>query len=124
MEINRINSYTDTRFSRKALLQHGCFLVESSPYEVEIFSDFEAVIRGQNKTAYPENIEKFRFYTPHITKFYDEQHQIILEFPPSLDGHSRLYYAVRKGWNRVRAVAVACDEYFAKNMIQSDIGNQ
>lgn len=158
MEINRIDSYTDVRFSRKALLQHGCFLVEDSPYEVEILSDFEAVIRGQKESAYPDVIESFRFYTPHITKFYDEQNQIIQEFPQaellslplhqiqpsqfyvdeekleavstfiqkaddiiiqvipyegrylSLDGHTRLYYAVRQGWDIVRAVVSDFDD--------------
>lgn len=158
MEINRIDSYTDNRFSRKALLQHGCFLVVDSPYEVEILSDFEAVVRGQKGSAYPDVIESFRFYTPHITKFYDEQNQIIQEFPQaellslplhqiqpsqfyvdeekleaistfirkaddiiiqvipyegrylSLDGHTRLYYAVRQRWDTVRAVVSDFDD--------------
>ena len=158
MEINRINSYTDARFSKKALLQHGCFLVDGSPYEVEILSDFEAVVRGRKENTYPDVIESFRFYTPHITKFYDEQNQIIREFPRaelfslslhqiqpsqfyvdeekleavstfirkaddiviqvipyegrylSLDGHTRLTYAVRQGWNTVRAVVSDFDD--------------
>ena len=81
MEIKRINSYHDSRFSQKVLLQHGCFLVEEMPYEVEIISDFEAVIRGENAEAYPEVIEEFRFYTPHITKFYDGSGQTVKEYP-------------------------------------------
>jgi len=81
MEIKRIDTYTDPRFSRKALLQHGCFLVDEAPFEIEILSDFEAVIRGQNEAAYLETIEEFRFYTPHITKFYNERRQIIREYP-------------------------------------------
>ena len=158
MDIKRIDSYTDARFSQKALLQHGCFLADESPYEVEILSEFEAVIRGRDEAAYPEIIETFRFYTPHITKFYDEHGQIVREYPPaevfplsleqiqpsqfyvdedkleaigtfirkpediiiqvmlyegrylSLDGHTRLYYAVRKGWDTVRGVVADCDE--------------
>ena len=36
MEIQRINTYDDKRFSQAILLQHGCFLVDGKPYEVEI----------------------------------------------------------------------------------------
>lgn len=159
MEIKRINSYKDERFSETVLLQHGCFLVDEKPYEVEIISDFEAVIRGGNITAYPEVIEEFRFYTPHITRFYDRQGQIVREYPRvqlltvsldqiqpsqfyvdedkisaistfieksddiiiqvmpfegryiSLDGHTRAYYAVMKGWDTVRAVSDASNDY-------------
>ena len=46
MEIQRIDTYADSRFSECALFQHGCFLVEGKPYEIEIISDFEAVVRG------------------------------------------------------------------------------
>ena len=73
MNITRANSYKDDRFSQKVLLQHGCFLVEEAPYEVEIISDFEAIVRGENREMYPEVIEEFRFYTPHITRFLDGQ---------------------------------------------------
>ena len=48
MEIQRINTYTDERFSREALMQHGCFLVNDAPYEVNIISDFEAIVLGKN----------------------------------------------------------------------------
>ena len=61
MEIIRINTYTDDRFSREALLQHGCFLADNTPYEIKIISDYEAVIWGQNRDVYPEVIEEFRF---------------------------------------------------------------
>ena len=40
MEIQRIDTYADSRFSECALFQHGCFLVEGKPYEIEIISDF------------------------------------------------------------------------------------
>ena len=52
MELKRINSYIDERFSKGGLLQHGCFLVDNNPYEVEIISDYEAVIRGEDKALY------------------------------------------------------------------------
>ena len=159
MNITRVNSYKDDRFSPKVLLQHGCFLVEESPYEVEIISDFEAIIRGENREMYPEVIEEFRFYTPHITRFLDGQGEKVKEYPRvqlltasldqiqpsqfyvdeeklvavssfiqgpndiiiqvlpfegryiSLDGHTRLYLAVMKGWNSVRAVMDTSGDY-------------
>lgn len=159
MEIIRINSYMDSRFSEKVLLQHGCFLADGKPYEVEILSDSDAVIRSENDGAYPEIIEDFRFYTPHITRFFDAHGQIVKEYPqaellnipldliqPSqfyvdedkiaairtfihkpediiiqvmpfegryiaLDGHTRLYYAVMQGWDTVRAVVDASNDY-------------
>lgn len=81
MEIQRINSYVDKRFSEKVLLQHGCFLADDIPYEVEIISDHEAIIRGENKHIYQEIIENFRFFTPHITKFYNMDGQLVREYP-------------------------------------------
>ena len=159
MEVRRINTYEDNRFSEKVLLQHGCFLVDEKPYEVEIISDFEAVIRGEDKAVYPEVIEEFRFFTPHIRRFFDECRQVVKEYPLaqlltihidqvqpsqffvdedkiaaistfvhkpqdiivqvlpcegryiSLDGHTRLYYAVMKGWDCVRAVIENSDDW-------------
>lgn len=158
MEIKRIDAYQDSRFSQKVLCQHGCFLAEDIPYEVEIISECEAVIRGADPSIYPAVIDTFRFYTPHITCFCDTGGGIVKEFPPaqiftitldriqpsqfyvdkdkiqavssfiqkpediiiqvlphqeryiSLDGHTRLYYAVMKGWKYVRAVAEASDK--------------
>ena len=81
MEIKRINTYTDDRFSQRVLLQHGCFLVDEDPYEIEIISDYEAVIRGKNADVYPEMIEEFRFYTPHITRFLDCSGRVVKEYP-------------------------------------------
>lgn len=159
MNITRVNSYKDDRFSQKVLLQHGCFLVEEAPYEVEIISDFEAIVRGENREMYPEVIEEFRFYTPHITRFLDGHGQMVKEYPKakpfpvsleqiqpsqfyvdeeklaavssfirepndiiiqvlpfegrfiSLDGHTRLYLAVLKGWESVRAVVDTAGDY-------------
>lgn len=73
MDIQRINTYNDNQFSKAVLLQHGCFLVDGKPYEVEIISDYEAIIRGENQAVYTAVIEEFRFYTPHITQFYDKE---------------------------------------------------
>ena len=162
MEIKRINTYDDNRFSQIVLYQHGCFLVDGKPYEVEIISDYEAIISGVDQAVYAEIIEEFRFYTPHITRFYDRDGQIVKEYPCtqlltlrldqiqpsqffvdedkitaissfihkpqdiiiqvlpnedrfiSLDGHTRLYYAVMKGWECVRAVVEASDDWVYK----------
>lgn len=159
LEIKRIHSYKDQRFSDKVLLSHECFLVDDIPYEVEIISDFEAIIRGAKREWYVKVIEEFRFYTPHITRFIDDCGHVIKEYPKvplltlfldqiqpsqfyvdedklaaistfiyqpediiiqvmpfedryiSLDGHTRLYYAVMKGWDTVRAIKVVSDDY-------------
>lgn len=161
MDIRRINTYFDSRFSQKVLFQHGCFLADGQPCEVEIVSDSEAIVRGGNTAAFEEVIEDFRFYTPHITKFFDENGAPIREFPDavllalplaqlqpsqfyvdqekivaissfihaprdiiiqaakldgqyvSLDGHTRLYYAVTQGWDTVRAVEAEADDYIS-----------
>lgn len=81
MEIERIDAYRDERFSQRVLRQHGCFLADGIPCEVEIISDSEAIIRGADPEAYESVIESFRFYTPHITRFYDENHRIVREYP-------------------------------------------
>ena len=110
----------------------------------------------------PEIIEEFRFYTPHITRFYNRDGQIVKEYPRaqlltlcldqiqpsqffvdedkiaaissfihkpqdiiiqvlpsedrfiSLDGHTRLYYAVMKGWECIRAVVESSDDWVYK----------
>lgn len=159
MKIERIDSYTDNRFSGEALFQHGCFLADDVPCEVQIVSDNSAVISGKNSSAYSEVIEEFRFYAPHIVKFYDKFGGLVKEYPQakiitipleqiqpsqfyvdeqkiaaiksfihspediivqvmpyegryiSLDGHTRLYYAVLKGWNTVRAISAESNDY-------------
>lgn len=158
MNIRRINSYTDLRFSQKVLNQHGCFLVDEEPYEIEILSDFEAVVRGKDSSVYPAVIEEFLFFTPHITLFYNEKQEIVKQYKEaelltlsldeiqpsqfyvdkdkvdavstfidkgediivqvskyqdryiSLDGHTRLYYAVLQRFETVRAVIAETDE--------------
>ena len=159
MEIQRINSYDDARFAKNVLYQHGGFLIDGEPCEVEIVSDFEAVVRGQNPQTYQKAIEEFRFYAPHITTFYDSHKSILLALPQterltvsldniqpsqffvdeekiaairtfihkpedivlqllpyngryiSLDGHTRLYYAVMQGWDHIRGVIETSGDY-------------
>lgn len=159
MEIQRINSYDDARFAKNVLYQHGGFLIDGEPCEVEIVSDFEAIVRGENPHAYQKAIEEFRFYAPHITTFYDSHKSILLALPQterltvsldniqpsqffvdeekiaairtfihkpedivlqllpyngryiSLDGHTRLYYAVMQGWDHIRGVIETSSDY-------------
>lgn len=159
MKIQRVDGRSDGRFSANALRQHGCFLIDSDAYEAEIISEDSAMVRGRDSTLYPAVIEEFRFYAPHITKFYDDGMTLIASFPPariievsikdiqpsqfyvdedkvsalegligserdiviqvlkaekgyiSLDGHTRLYIAVRRGFSHVYAVESETDEY-------------
>lgn len=172
MEIIRINTYCDSRFSQRVLNQHGCFLIDGTPCEVEIISETEALIRGASRESFAALIREFRFYTPHITVFYDESREVVAQFPPetivalplssiqptqfyvdeeklsavetflsteediiiqagkwqdrwlSLDGHTRLYYAVKQGWKTVRAVVTDYDDWaeaFAMEAIRRNI---
>ncbi len=87
MQIKRIDSYDDERFSTQVLHQHGAFVVNNSlVYEVEIISQNEAIIRGDKK-YYKEVIGEFRFFAEHITKFYDKEGNIVIEFKniPTID---------------------------------------
>lgn len=82
MEIERINGYQDSRFSPKALRQHGCYLVQDQPYEVEIISEETAVIKGKRQELFPEVIDVFRFHAPHITVFLNTEGGLVKEYPP------------------------------------------
>ena len=157
--VKRIDSYEDNRFSKAALIQHGCFLIDEVPYEIEIISDSEGIVRGADNSLFAKLIDEFRFYAPHIYRFYNQNRELIKVFEPkrifrvdlaqiqpsqffvdkdkilsvrhfihkpedviiqvlpdqeryiSLDGHTRLYYAVMKGWNSVYAVEEKSDEW-------------
>ncbi len=81
-EIQRVNSYRDSRFSQKVLDQHGAFLAEGAPFEVEILSGNSARVSGARPELYIAVIEAFRFYAGHIYKFYNTQGELIREYPP------------------------------------------
>lgn len=82
VEIKRIDTYDDERFTPKVLTQHGAFLVnESMAYEVEIISPTEAVIRG-DEAYYTEVIDEFRFFAEHITRFVDASGNVVAEYAP------------------------------------------
>lgn len=80
MNITRINTYDDHRFSQQALNQHGCYLADGdAPIEIKIISQSEAIVIG-DKTYFDEVIDEFRFNSEHITKFYDESGKIVKKF--------------------------------------------
>ena len=81
MDIQRIDNYTDTRFSNTVLEQHGAYLIDGDPYEIEITGPSEATVRGKNPAAYAELIEEFRFHTPHIVRFFDDTGSPLAEYP-------------------------------------------
>lgn len=81
MNIKRIDSYTDNRFSKAALNQHGAYLIDNEPYQIEITNSSSAVIYGKNSALYKTLIEEFRFHAPHIFKFYDAHARLITEYP-------------------------------------------
>lgn len=81
-EIERVNRYDDGRFSQEVLRQHGAFLVNEQPYEVEIMGKDWAQVRGSSPELYTAVIENFRFYAEHICKFYNTQNELVAQFPP------------------------------------------
>ena len=83
MEIERIDGYTDPRFSPEVLRQHGAFLADGQPWSFRIVSDREAVVSvpDGNLAGLEEAAACFRFYAEHITAFYDEAGQCLLLLP-------------------------------------------
>ena len=81
MDIKRIDGYSDERFSKTVLDQHGAYLIDDEPYEIEIICENAALVRGRNPSAYEELIEYFRFHAPHIHRFFDEAGATVAEFP-------------------------------------------
>lgn len=76
-KIRRIDIYDDERFDKETLNEHGCYIVEDKyPVEIKIISSYEAIING-NKEFFEDVIEEFRFYTKHITTFYDKDGNVV-----------------------------------------------
>lgn len=73
-------------------------------------------------TLFLDQIQPSQFYVDEdklaaISTFIYQPEDIIIQVMPfedryiSLDGHTRLYYAVMKGWDTVRAIKVVSDDY-------------
>ncbi|MBQ8080818.1 MAG: hypothetical protein IJ240_02855 [Clostridia bacterium] len=159
MDIKRIDSYVDSRFSKTVLNQHGAYLVDNEPYQIEITDSTSAVISGNDPAVYKALIEEFRFHAPHIFKFYDQSFRLVIEYSVphlfditlesiqpsqfyvdeeklkaiqafisnaediviqvipyrdrfvSLDGHTRLYWAMQNNFDRVKAIKSESDDW-------------
>ena len=170
MNIERIDGYTDGRFSRTVLNQHGGYLVSGEPYEIEITGPGTAVIRGRERKNYAPLIKEFRFHAPHIFRFYSDEgavaeypepsvmeiglnaiqpsqffvdeekleavgtfisrpEDIVIQVLPwgnryiALDGHTRLYLAVMKGFGSVRAVESGSDGWIWRFVREAQLRN-
>ncbi len=81
MEIQRINSYSDTRFPPETLRQHGAFLVDGKPCAFTVTGPDSAIMDFHDYAQADELIDEFRFYAEHITRFYTTEGALLREFP-------------------------------------------
>ncbi len=72
------------------LNQHGAYIVDDEPYEVEIISKDTAVVRGKNHSAYEELIEEFRYHAPHVCKFLNGAGAVIKEYSVAAEAQIEL----------------------------------
>lgn len=173
MDIQRVDSYDDDRFEKEVLRQHGAYVVNGKPCSFRITGRDSAIMIWHGEGRVESIIDDFRFYAEHITKFYNENGEMIKEYPavetfeveidsiqPSqfyvsrdklsaiaafinsgddvvipvlkgesgryiaMDGHTRLYYAGIKGYDKVRAFIAADSEMtraFAKEAAKRGI---
>ena len=84
MEIKRVTEYNNPLFSQIVLNQRGAFLIDEEPYEIEIISNESAFVRGKNRKNFKKLIEYFRYYSPHILNFFDENDKKIISFEKKL----------------------------------------
>ncbi len=84
MAVQRINGYTDSRFPLEILRQHGAFLVNGEPWTFQIVSDCTAIVNAPAISAevLKEAAEEFRYYSGHITEFFDKAGNCLLRLPP------------------------------------------
>ena len=53
MDITRIDTYNDERFSRTVLIQHGAYLISDDPYEIEIIREGMTDVKILDEKAKP-----------------------------------------------------------------------
>lgn len=114
LNIKRIDTYDDNRFSKQALLQHGAFIVNDRyAYEFEVISQHSAIVKGEDRYM-REVIDEFRFYAQHITRFYDQSGQCMVTFDdvvvfdvPILDIQPSQFYVNR---TKMKAVSSFIDK--------------
>ena len=82
-KIKRISSYSDTRFDKEVLFQHGAYLVDDEhKCAFRVIDENTAVVDSDNVVNLDEVIDEFRFYTEHITNYYDSNMKLIKSFKP------------------------------------------
>lgn len=81
MHITRIDNYNDDRFSKTVLNQHGAYIIDNEPYQVQVVSSTSATVLGKDPSKFKALIEEFRFHAPHIIRFCDENSSLIADYP-------------------------------------------
>ena len=81
MHITRIDNYNDDRFSKTVLNQHGAYIIDNEPYQVQVVSSTSATVLGKDPSKFKALIEEFRFHAPHIIRFCDEKASLIADYP-------------------------------------------
>lgn len=83
MDIKRINNYSDTRFSKEVLIQHGAFIIDDKyPCSFKIIGENAAQAEYHDYSQITPIIEAFRFYAEHISVFYDVVGNVIARYKP------------------------------------------
>ena len=81
MKIQRIDTYNDTRFNGDVLKQHGAYLIDDEyPCQFLIKGIDSATVYYHDYDNISEIIDEFRFYTKHISKFYDKDNTLIKSY--------------------------------------------
>lgn len=71
------------RFPKEILLQHGAFVIDGHQICMfKIIDHCSAEIYFDQDMEILPVIKEFREYAEHITRFYDENHNKIVEYPP------------------------------------------
>ncbi len=81
MDMQRVDSYDDDRFDREVLRQHGAYVVNGKPCSFRITGRDSAIVIWHGEGRVEPIIDDFRFYAEHITKFYNENGELIKEYP-------------------------------------------
>ena len=82
MNIERINALHDPRFRENVLKQHGAFLADGRPCEIEITGERTATVYCEDSACIDELIELFRYFAEHITVFHAPDGTLLREFAP------------------------------------------
>ncbi len=81
MKIKRMDTIKDSRFSSISLAQHGAYLIDDKfPCEFIVINNREAKVIYHDYSHIEEMISDYRFYANHISKFYDKDMKLIIEF--------------------------------------------